>query len=168
MGVLSYLTQNFSFPVLGFCPGWTWDRHSCQQPQAAPASPINSLVLVVHHSDLQRWHCFQSIHKLGRIIKRQGFGVLLQWIAPLHSWPGEDKTSFSLCHGTRTQTMCSSGGISWGQPSRSSTNPLLCLLCHWATASHQPQVLPKLGGDDYPNSFWSGTKCRERKQVWKH
>lgn len=137
-GCAQYLSQNFSLPVLGFCPGWSWDRHSCQQPQAASAFSTNSLVLVVHHLDLQRWHSFQSIHKLGRITKRQGFGVLLQWIAPLLSWPGEDKTNFSLCHGTRTQTV-----QQWRHQLRTAQqikHKSFALSAH--TASHQPQVLP--------------------------
>lgn len=126
MGVLDYLTHHslsntFPSQFLDFAQVRAGDRHStaCKQLPAAtdrqheltPASSPNSLVFVVHHFDLQRRHCFQGIHKLRRITKRQWFGVFLQLIAPLHSCPGKDKTNFSLCHFTRTQTTRSSGGM---------------------------------------------------------
>lgn len=80
----------FARPALG--TGSAGSSHRQQELRAA--SSTNSLVLVVHHLHLQRWHCFQSIHKLGRKIKTQGFGAFPQLIAPLHSWPGEGKTNF--------------------------------------------------------------------------
>lgn len=86
-------------PSTFLCQASPGDRLSWQQPQAAGAqsSLLHQLTCTCSPPPSPPALTLFSKHsQAGRKIKTQGFGAFPQLIAPLHSWPGEDKTNFYL------------------------------------------------------------------------